>query len=71
MEYTLEIVTAFTKLTGETNKYTNKQLQVVIKCYERAVQTPGLCTIQVEYLISREKFKMQMRQTKVIYSFNK
>lgn len=43
----MEIVTAFTELTDETNKNTNKQLQVVIKCYERAVQAPGLCTSRI------------------------
>lgn len=43
----MEIVTAFTELTDVTNKNTNKQLHVVIKCYERAVQAPGLCTSRI------------------------
>lgn len=43
----MEIVTAFTELTDVTNKNTNKQLHVVIKCYERAVQSPGLCTSRI------------------------
>lgn len=47
IEYTMEIVTAFTEIKDETNKNTNKQLQAVIKCYEGAVQAPGLCTSRI------------------------
>lgn len=43
----MEIVTAFTELTDETSKNTNKQLQVVIKCYERVVHAPGLYTSRI------------------------
>ena len=47
MEYTTEIVTAFTELTNETNLNTNKQLQAVIKCHEGEVQVPGLCPSRI------------------------
>lgn len=42
IEYTVEIATAFTELTDETNKNTNKQWQVAIKCYEGEAHAPGL-----------------------------
>lgn len=48
IKYTMEIVTAFTELTDQTNKNTNKQLQAVIKCCKGDVQAPGLHAI--EYL---------------------